>query len=100
MGEMGPLTPEFFLSLAQGFLGLYVVVLAHELGHAVAAALSGHKVLGLFIGNGPRLMSFQVGRLSVQLRLLPFGGAVAASLSPGGGWTRLREAALYAGGPL
>jgi membrane-associated protease RseP (regulator of RpoE activity) len=56
-----------------------LAILAHEGGHAVAARLLGFDVHWIVIGNGPRLVTFQLGRTVVAISALPFSGAVLAT---------------------
>lgn len=57
------------------FLAVIVVlILAHELGHFIAAKLSGVKVEELGIGFPPRLLSFKRGETVYSLNAVPLGG--------------------------
>ncbi|MGN1014091.1 MAG: M50 family metallopeptidase [Butyricicoccus sp.] len=56
--------------LAFGFL-----IIAHELGHFVAARRSGVRVNEFWIGMGPAILSRQWGETTFKLCILPFGGA-------------------------
>ncbi|MEW5783862.1 MAG: RIP metalloprotease RseP [Bacillota bacterium] len=51
-----------------------ILVLAHELGHYLAARLTGIRVLELAIGFGPKIMSWRKNKIDYSLRLLPLGG--------------------------
>lgn len=53
---------------------LGIVVFVHELGHFVAARLSGVRVYEFALGFGPRLWSRQVGDTIYAIRVLPLGG--------------------------
>lgn len=53
-----------------------LIITLHELGHFVAAKLSGVKVEQFTIGFGPALLKKQVGETLYAIRLLPVGGAV------------------------
>ncbi len=60
-----------------GFLiALFVLVIIHELGHFLAAKLSGVKVEEFAIGFPPRLISFRKGETLYSINLLPLGGYV------------------------
>jgi len=53
-----------------------IIICFHEVGHFVAAKLSGVKVEQFTIGFGPALLKKQWGETLYAIRLLPFGGAV------------------------
>ena len=53
---------------------LGVVVFVHELGHFLAARLSGAGVIEFALGFGPRIWSRQRGETLYSIRLLPLGG--------------------------
>lgn len=53
-----------------------LIITLHELGHFIAAKLSGVKVEQFTIGFGPALLKKQVGETLYAIRLLPVGGAV------------------------
>ncbi|MBN1618804.1 site-2 protease family protein [Candidatus Dojkabacteria bacterium] len=53
-----------------------VVVLIHELGHFVAAKVSGIKVEEFAFGFGPKLFSKKYGETEYMLKLFPIGGYV------------------------
>lgn len=51
-----------------------LLIFAHELGHYLAARLSGIRVLELAIGFGPKLISRRKNEIDYSLRLFPLGG--------------------------
>lgn len=51
-----------------------VLVIAHELGHFLAAKANGILVLEFAVGMGPLIFSRQFGETRYSLRLLPIGG--------------------------
>ena len=53
---------------------LTVLVLAHELGHLVAAKRLGIRVETFAIGFGPRVAGVRRGDTNYVLRLIPLGG--------------------------
>lgn len=57
-------------------LSLLAMVVAHELGHLVAAKASGMKATEFFVGFGPRIWSFRRGETEYGLKALPLGGYV------------------------
>jgi len=54
-----------------------VLIAVHELGHFLAAKLSGVRVLEFALGMGPVLLKKQGRETLYSLRLLPFGGFCA-----------------------
>ena len=54
-----------------------VLVFIHELGHFIAAKLSGVKVNEFAIGMGPKLFGKQKGETLYSVRLIPIGGFCA-----------------------
>ena len=50
--------------------------MVHELGHFIAAKLSGVKVEGFSVGFGPELAGFTRGDTRYSLRIVPLGGYV------------------------
>jgi regulator of sigma E protease len=57
-------------------LVICLIIILHELGHFVAAKLSGVKVEQFTIGFGPAIFKKQVGETLYAIRMLPVGGAV------------------------
>jgi regulator of sigma E protease len=57
-------------------IALSFLILVHELGHFIAAKLSGIKVLEFAIFMGPELFSFQKGETKYTIRAIPIGGYV------------------------
>jgi regulator of sigma E protease len=51
-----------------------LIIFVHELGHYIAARMSGIKVLELALGFGPRLVGWSRGGTDYSLRIIPFGG--------------------------
>ena len=54
-----------------------VLIAVHELGHFLAAKLSGVQVNEFSIGMGPKLLKKKKGETQYTLRLLPIGGYVS-----------------------
>lgn len=65
------------LPLIISVLAFGLMIFVHELGHFVAAKLSGVKVNEFAIGMGPTLVKFRRGETKYALRLLPVGGFVS-----------------------
>lgn len=57
-----------------GFIGIGLVVLAHEAGHFIAARLLGVRVETFGVGMGPRLFSIHGRETEYRFSLIPFGG--------------------------
>ena len=64
-----------YLYILAAILIFGFLIAIHELGHFVAAKLSGVKVNEFSIGMGPRLCGFRAWGTQFSLRLLPLGGA-------------------------
>lgn len=64
-------------------VGLSVLALLHELGHAAAARLCGMTVTDFSVGLGPPWRRWQWGATRVSLAVVPFGGFVrVAEMAP------------------
>jgi regulator of sigma E protease len=57
-----------------GLIGLGIVVFVHELGHFIAARLSGIGVEAFSIGWGRPIIKKKVGNVEYRLGLFPIGG--------------------------
>ncbi|MGL5764316.1 MAG: RIP metalloprotease RseP [Sarcina sp.] len=64
------------MSIIFAILAFGLIILIHELGHFVAAKLSGVLVLEFSIGMGPKLFSFKKGETDYSIRIFPIGGFV------------------------
>lgn len=64
------------LKVALGLIGLGIVVLIHEIGHFVAAKLSGVTVETFSVGWGRRLVGFTRNDTEYRLSVFPIGGFV------------------------
>ena len=61
------------------FLVVFVLIIpVHELGHAIAGAAVGYRVVRIVVGTGPSLASFPLFGVNVQINLLPLGGLTMA----------------------
>ncbi len=58
------------------FILINFLILVHELGHFIAAKLSGIPIEQFSIGFGPKLWSFTRGRTQYRISLLPVAGYV------------------------
>ncbi|MEW6072293.1 MAG: site-2 protease family protein [Planctomycetota bacterium] len=57
-------------------LGIGLVIFVHELGHFLAARLTGVRVEVFSLGFGPRLLGWKRGATRYQVALVPLGGYV------------------------
>ena len=62
------------LKIALGLIGLGIVVFIHELGHFIAARLSGIDVEAFSIGWGKPIVKKKIGTVEYRLGLFPLGG--------------------------
>lgn len=65
------------MSILIAILVFGLIVFIHELGHFVAAKLSGVTVYRFSIGFGPALIKKEINGTLYAIRLLPLGGSVA-----------------------
>jgi membrane-associated protease RseP (regulator of RpoE activity) len=64
-------------------VGIFTMILVHELGHFLTAKRFGIRVDEFFLGFGPRLWSFRRGETEYGVKLLPLGGYVRiAGMNP------------------
>jgi regulator of sigma E protease len=63
-------------TIIASFIVIGVIVFVHELGHFIAAKLSGVKVETFSLGLGPRLWGFRWGETDYVISAIPFGGFV------------------------
>ena len=57
-----------------GLFGLGIIIIIHELGHFVAANLSGIEVETFSVGFGKRIFGIKKNKTLYQVSLIPFGG--------------------------
>lgn len=65
------------MTFVLGIIGLGFLVFFHELGHFIAARLSGVKVEAFSIGMGPVLLHHQHKETDYRISLIPLGGYCA-----------------------
>ncbi len=95
------------MKIVYGLLCLVILILFHELGHFLAAKLSGVKVEAFSVGFGPVILHRRIGGTDYRLSLLPFGGYCAMkgekdfseSLKAGLDHIEPSEGSLYAAHP-
>lgn len=63
-----------FLTIIAAIIIFAVLIFVHELGHFIAAKLSGVCVLEFALGMGPKIVSKKWGETVYSLRLFPIGG--------------------------
>jgi regulator of sigma E protease len=62
------------VTYAVTFIGLGLLIAAHEAGHLLLARLMGMRVEVYSLGFGPRIAGFRRGDTDYRLSALPFGG--------------------------
>jgi regulator of sigma E protease len=62
------------MTIIFGLAALSILVVVHEIGHFLAARLSGVTVESFSVGMGPVLLHRTVGGTDFRLSLVPFGG--------------------------
>ena len=72
------------MSVLFAILLFSLLIFVHELGHFVAAKLSGVQVNEFSMFMGPLLWSKQIGETTYSLRLIPIGGFCAMEGEDGG----------------
>jgi regulator of sigma E protease len=60
-----------FMNLLIAFIAFDIIVIVHELGHFIAARLTGIKVLEFSLFVGPKIFSIKRGETTYSLRLIP-----------------------------
>lgn len=65
------------MTIILGILGLSLIVFIHELGHYIAARISGVTVEAFSIGMGPVLYHKKIGVTDYRVSLIPIGGYCA-----------------------
>ena len=81
------------------FLVIFLIIIPiHELGHALAGLLVGHRIRSVIVGVGRPLLVFELAGVAVRINLLPLGG-LTMGMPRRGGWLRVRLWVFAAGGP-
>ena len=62
------------ITIVLGLIGLGIVVFVHELGHFIAARLTGVEVEAFSLGWGPKLAGFVRGNTEYRISVFPIGG--------------------------
>jgi regulator of sigma E protease len=65
---------EVTVKIILGLAGLSIVVLVHELGHFIAARLTGIEVEAFSIGWGRPMLKKKIGSVEYRLGIFPLGG--------------------------
>lgn len=63
-----------FIKIILGLIGLGIVVFVHELGHFIAARLTGIDVEAFSIGWGKPILKKKIGRVEYRIGMFPIGG--------------------------
>src|SRR4030081_90336 len=63
-----------YMAIVVAFVGLGLLIAAHEAGHLVLARLMGMRVETYSLGFGPRIAGFRHGDTDYRLSALPLGG--------------------------
>jgi len=79
---------------------LYMLVLVHEVGHALAGWVTCFGVAAIRVGRGPALVSARVRGVDIALHLFPSGGYTTHRQGWSRPWYRLRRLVTVAGGVL
>ncbi|HEY4928449.1 MAG TPA: M50 family metallopeptidase [Acidimicrobiales bacterium] len=74
----------------------FLVIVIHEFGHAVAARVTGTRVLSIKIGSSIRLVTMRIRGVPLTLHALPLRGLTRVNLPS----TRTRYVVLTLGGPV
>lgn len=77
-----------------------LLVLVHEMGHALAAVACGIPVERYQLGHGPWVRVARLGGCSLTLGLFPTGGRVVYAQAACDAASPLRRAFMAAGGPM
>ena len=59
------------MSVIIAILAINIIIIAHELGHFIAAKKMGIKVLEFSLFIGPKILGFKRGDTAYTLRLIP-----------------------------
>jgi membrane-associated protease RseP (regulator of RpoE activity) len=70
-----------FPSVINILLSFVAALVAHELGHYIAARLCKIPVTQAGLGWGPRLFSTRIGEVECNLRLLPLGAYIRMDMA-------------------
>lgn len=81
---------------------LSLLILVHEIGHLVAARLTGIPVAGFSVGLGPKVWKRRFGRVEYSLRAFPLGGFVTPAVDDlEFSWIPLyKRLVFFLGGPV
>jgi hypothetical protein len=87
------------LGVVAFFIALPVLVLAHELGHAVIGLVRTEGLVRIRVGRAPGRIHGRVGRLAFELNLVPAGGDVAGTALTFARMSRGEQVAYALSGP-
>jgi tetratricopeptide (TPR) repeat protein len=87
-----------FFNFMLFYVGLYLSIVPHELGHALGAILTGQKILQITFGSGPALWLKKLRGIYLEIRAYPTEGIVFRKYI--GSFTKLRDFIVVLAGPL
>jgi membrane-associated protease RseP (regulator of RpoE activity) len=94
-----PSNLDFLLGFGLSFLTVPLLVLVHELGHAIAALHLTRGPVRVYVGRDPKLVG-RVGRLELYFGFRPPKGGPTGVCLHARARTPLREMAIALAGPL
>lgn len=87
-----------FLNLFFSGLCILLMIIPHELGHAIMAAWLGRRVFDIVIGSGQIIKKVMIFGFLFEIRQFPFHGlTLSLALSPR--WYRLKQFLIVLAGP-
>lgn len=89
---------NWFVGFALAIATEPLLILAHEMAHALAGLAVGMRVFGMTLGTGPRLARSHVGAWTLEIHLIPSGGSCRAALRKTR-FGRMRIMSMVAAGP-
>lgn len=90
-------TPNNAMNFALAVVFVYLLIIPHELGHAIAARLLRWDIFRVTFGIGPCWMEWRVGGIPVQFRLIPDRGSVSTLSLRHRDWRACRFITIAAG---
>jgi tetratricopeptide (TPR) repeat protein len=88
----------FYAALSLFYVFLILMLVLHELSHALIAYLLGFQVFAIFMGTGKNRFKFNVGKTTIVLNTLPLSGIVYF-VTDGAKFLRIRRFLSILAGP-